>query len=235
MSIVITDLPRFIGQLAPHISPDTTLPPLTGIHLEVTGTQLVGAATDRYTVAITRRDVEENAEPATWSALLDSADLRALRALVPARTAAAGVRLAYEAPTEQDPDGGLAFTHQGRTLRLSANLRRDARFPRWRQILSTALEGEPRLTEPAAFDPLYLARWAKAAERHTPVTLWSSGPDKPLVVAVGGDFVGLQMPVRIDMRHGGWAQWGGRSAVRAAWAPLLAPAEESVPTGLRAA
>ncbi|MEU6236311.1 hypothetical protein [Kitasatospora sp. NPDC047058] len=223
MSIVINDLPRLIAQLAPHIGTDDTLPVLTGIHLALTGGQLVAAATDRYTFAVTRRPAEETGESADWQALLDRSDLKALRALIPARSAGHGLRLTYEAPTGPDPDGGLLFALEGRTLRLSANATLAAKFPKWQPVFATALEAEPKLTSTACFNPAYLARWQKAADRYTPVTLWSAGPDKPLVVAVGADFLGLQMPVRIDLRPDAGAPFGDRTQIRADWAHLLNP------------
>ncbi|MFD7645727.1 hypothetical protein ACFV4P_34365 [Kitasatospora sp. NPDC059795] len=221
MSIVVNDLHRLIGQLAPHICTDDTLPPLTGIHLQVTGGRLTAAATDRHTIAIATRETEETDEPSDWTALLDRADLHALRTLFPARTAGQGLRLTYRPPTAEDPDGRLLFTLHGRTLTLSANAGRAARFPKLRPIVSTALEAEPRLTSPACFNADYLARWRKAADRYTPITVWSAGPEAPLVVAIGPDFLGLQMPVRIDLRADGGACFANRDSVRADWAHLL--------------
>src|SRR6478609_3042515 len=131
MSIVVNDLHRLIGQLTPHISTADTLPTINGIHLEVTSGRLVAAATDRYTFAVTHREVEETEEPSQWRALLDRADLHALRTLFPARTAGQGLRLAYDPPTVEDPDGGLVFRLHDRVLRLSANSEHAAKFPRW--------------------------------------------------------------------------------------------------------
>ncbi|GHE28812.1 hypothetical protein GCM10018781_80880 [Kitasatospora indigofera] len=221
MSLTLTDLPTLVGQLTPHISPDETLPVLHGIYLEATGTHLFACATDRYTFALTRREAPDSAP---WKAVLTRADLLALRALFPARRRAADLTLTFEPPAgEHDPDGHLTIGDADRALRLSANAPLAGLFPKWRPLFAAALAAEPQLTDEAHLNAAYLARWAKApAERYEPLTVWSAGPEKPLLIAAGHGFLGLQMPVKADTRPGRTAtDRRDRAALRTTWTDAL--------------
>ncbi|MFB7618743.1 hypothetical protein [Kitasatospora sp. NPDC056181] len=221
MSVTVTDLPTIVRQLSPHISRDDTLPSLCGIYLEATGTHLFATATDRYTFALARR---EAAEPEPWKALITHADLTALRALFPARRPA-DLTLTHSRGCTRNPDGWLTVSDGTRSLRLSAGATLARKFPKWRPLFADALAAEPHQDTETLYNAAFLARWPKAAERHQPLTTWSAGPGKPLLVAAGPDFLGLQMPVRLDRQPDTPArERQDRAALRTTWADSLTPA-----------
>ncbi|MFJ9693419.1 hypothetical protein [Kitasatospora sp. NPDC101183] len=223
MSVTLTDLPRIVRQLTPHISTADTLPSLCGIYLEADGTHLYAAATDRYTFALTRR---ETAETEPWTALVTRPDLTALRALFPTRRRPADLTLTHHRGCTRTPDGMLTIGDGTRSLSLSANAALARSFPKWRPLFATALAAEPHQDTEALYNADFLARWAKAADRHQPLTTWSAGPGKPLLIAAGPDFLGLHMPVRAsDHKPDAPArQRQDRAALRTVWADTLAPA-----------
>ncbi|WP_405011002.1 hypothetical protein [Kitasatospora sp. NBC_01539] len=222
MSVTLPDLPTIIRQLTPHIGTDETLPVLNGIYLEATGTHLYACATDRYTFALTRRKAPETTQD-TWSAVIARTDLTALRALCPTRRHAAELTLTHDRPTTRTPDGSLTVSDGTRSLRLSANAPLAGHFPKWRPLFATALAAEPQLTEEAHYSAAFLARWAHApTNRYEPLTTWSAGPRKPLLVAAGHDFLGLQMPIRHDDRPGAPDdERHDRTALRTTWTDTL--------------
>ncbi|GAA4846397.1 hypothetical protein [Kitasatospora terrestris] len=227
MSVTLTDLPTIIRQLTPHISTDDTLPPIHGIYLEATGTHLFAAATDRYTFALTRREAPNTSGSAPWKAFIARTDLLALRALFPTRRRTADLTLTYNRPCTRTRDGGLSISDGNRSLTLSANVPLASGFPKWRPLFAAALAAEPQLTDEAHYSAAFLARWNHApAERYEPLTLWTAGPDKPLLVAAGHDFLGLQMPIRPgDHVPGAPAtQRHDRNALRTTWTDTLAVA-----------
>ncbi|MEU8511606.1 hypothetical protein AB0C76_08475 [Kitasatospora sp. NPDC048722] len=223
MPVTVSDLPRIVRQLTPHISTDYNLPPLHGIYLEADGTHLFAAATDRFTFALTRR---EAAEPEPWKAFLAHADLTALRALFPTRRRPADLTLTHHRGCTRTPDGRLTIGDGTRSLNLSANAGHAKKFPKWRKLFADALAAEPHQDAEACYNADFLARWAKATDRWQPLTTWSAGPGKPLLVAAGPDFLGLHMPVsQPEHRPETPArQRQDRTALRTVWADTLTPA-----------
>ncbi|GGQ66181.1 hypothetical protein [Kitasatospora griseola] len=234
MSVTLTDLPGIIRRLAPHISTDATLPTLHGICLEATGTHLLACATDRYTFALTCHEAPETSVHAPWRAFIAKSDLTALKALFTGRRGRIEHTLSYEPAKFTDLSAGWLTVSDGdRSLRLSANAPRADRFPKWRPLFANALAAEPRLTEEAHFNADFLARWQHApADRHEPLTLWSAGADKPLLVAAGHDFLGLHMPVRRDSSA---VDHRDRAALRTTWADALTVTPSSNGRVLKAA
>ncbi|MFF2038999.1 hypothetical protein ACFVVX_01120 [Kitasatospora sp. NPDC058170] len=223
MSVTHADLPRIIRQLTPHIATDDTLPPIHGIYLEATGTHLFAAATDRYTFALTRREAPE---PEPWKAFIAHADLTALRALFPTRRRPADLTLTYRRGCTRTPDGRLTVGDGARALDLSAHASLASKFPKWRPLFAAALAAEPRQDTEACYNADFLARWAKAADRHQPLTTWTAGPGKPLLIAAGHDFLGLHMPIGLPDHKPDTPAHAqqDRTALRTTWADTLNPA-----------
>lgn len=118
-----------IAQVAVAAGKDDTLPMLTGIRVEISGTKVVLAATDRFRLAV---------REFTWSTPLSSIDAAVL---VPAKTLAeaaktatpgSDVRLSLGADGAIGTDGLLGINSAGKrtTTRLL-----DAEFPKFRQLL----------------------------------------------------------------------------------------------------
>ena len=166
-----------VGQVAIAAGRDDTLPTLTGIRLEIEGTRLVLAATDRYRLAVREFD---------WNPL--STGLTA-QALIPARTladtakalASSEVMSIALAPPGAG-EGLIGFEGNGRrtTTRLL-----DGEFPKYRTLLpneaaSIALIETAMLAEA-------VKRVSLVAERNTPVRLNFDGSEVVLRAGVGDD------------------------------------------------
>jgi DNA polymerase-3 subunit beta len=169
-----------VGQVAVAAGRDDTLPMLTGIRVEISGENVVLAATDRFRLAV--REL-------TWSTT--AADTEAA-VLVPAKTLAeaakavsdgSDVHLALGAGTDVGKEGLLGIRSDGKrsTTRLL-----DAEFPKFRQLLPTehtaiATIGVAELTEA-------IKRVALVADRGAQVRMEFA--DDVLRLSAGADDVG---------------------------------------------
>ncbi|MFV2017508.1 DNA polymerase III subunit beta [Micromonospora sp. LOL_023] len=172
------DAPTFaaaVAQVAIAAGRDETLPMMTGVRLELSGSTLAMLATDRYRLAI--REIE-------WQP--DDAEID-LNALVPART------LADTAKT-LGPTGGevvIALAHGGAgegmigfaggTRRTTSRLLDGANYPPVRSLFPSSHNADARVSVSGLVE--VVRRVALVAERTTPVLL-SFGPDG-LVVEAG--------------------------------------------------
>lgn len=166
-----------VGQVAVAAGRDDTLPMLTGIRVEIEGSQVVLAATDRFRLAV-RHIQWKPARPDIETAVL-----------IPARTLSEAAKTlgASDAPVQlslgSGTDGLMGIVNAGRrtTTRLL-----DAEFPKFRQLLpkehtSIATLGVAALTEA-------IKRVALVAERGAQVRLEFSG--EGLLLSAGGDDAG---------------------------------------------
>ncbi|NEA57978.1 hypothetical protein G3I60_28415 [Streptomyces sp. SID13666] len=184
----IVDFPHLLKQITPHISADTTLPVINGVRFEADATHLYAIATDRYTMAVTRRPVHRGTA-AGWSAFVSAADLKAVRSFA---------TLTRMTPLFLDLSAGgqcLSFTAGAMALAVPTVNLSGARRIDWRTFIADAMRAVPNLTTELDLNPTFLGRWGSAA-RNVPLTVWGAGPTKPLLIACGDDFVGLQMPVQ---------------------------------------
>ncbi|WP_072846530.1 DNA polymerase III subunit beta [Rhodococcus tukisamuensis] len=171
-----------IGQVAVAAGKDDTLPMLTGIRVEIEGTNVVLAATDRFRLAV--RQIEWTPTAADTSAAV----------LIPAKTLSEAaktlggpsnspVQLAFGAGSTVGSEGLLGIVGEGRrtTTRLL-----DAEFPKFRQLLP------PEHTAIATVEVLPLVeaikRVALVAERGAQVRMQFSADG--LLLAAGGDDAG---------------------------------------------
>lgn len=216
---------------------DRTVPVLCAVRLEVQGRYLLAVSTDRFRLGIARVGLKgymRAGEPYTYenstipesdapdsgfeAVLLDSADVKvAAAALKPGRREG-------EMPVTftRRPDGGIDW--ENRYTGQSGRMRPvDASFPKWRGLIPDQALRAPSVLrtdpEPDGYrfmcNAAYLADFAKAAKfRGAPIVVEpTSGPNRPIVVRVGADFLGLIMPVR------GGA--GDQAEDRAVWVELL--------------
>lgn len=169
-----------IGQVAVAAGRDDTLPMLTGIRVEISGENVILAATDRFRLAV--REL-------TWST--ESADVEAA-VLIPAKTLAeaakagadgSDVHLSLGAGAEVGKEGLLGIRSNGKrsTTRLL-----DAEFPKFRQLLPTehtaiATIGVAELSEA-------IKRVALVADRGAQVRMEFA--DDVLRLSAGADDVG---------------------------------------------
>lgn len=153
------DLAHAVAQVAIAAGRDDTLPTLTGIRIEIDGSTVTLAATDRYRLAV---------REFAWSPASPSLEVQAL---VPARTLADTAKSLSAAEIvhlslAEGGEGLMGFEGDGRrtTTRLL-----DGEFPKYRSLLPS----ETLATAVVATADLIAAvkRVALVAERNTPVRL----------------------------------------------------------------
>lgn len=166
-----------VGQVAVAAGRDDTLPPLTGIRVEVVGSSITLAATDRYRLAV--REL-------TWDPASPSAEYTAL---VPARTLADTAKALADAPevlialaSGGAGEGLMGFEGSGRrtTTRLL-----EGEFPKYRTLLPTDSSAIATLETASLIEAV--KRVALVAERNTPVTMKFSASEVVLRAGAGED------------------------------------------------
>ena len=172
-----------VAQVAVAAGRDDTLPMLTGVRLEIDGTTLTRAATDRYRLAVRElawQPQDPGAEP--------------VQVLVPARTLAEAAKslagsdtltiaLAANGPGGTG-EGIIGFTGStgGRASRSTTRLL-DATFPPYRSLLPSEHAAAAEIGVPALADAV--KRVALVAERSAPVRLEFG--DATVALSAGGD------------------------------------------------
>ncbi|MFC4603820.1 DNA polymerase III subunit beta [Rhodococcus kronopolitis] len=171
-----------ISQVAVAAGKDDTLPMLTGIRVEIEGTNVVLAATDRFRLAV--REIEWTPASAdTSAAVLIPAKTLSEAAKTLAGPSNSPVHLAFGAGSTVGSEGLLGIVGEGRrtTTRLL-----DAEFPKFRQLLP------PEHTAVATVEitPLVdaIKRVALVADRGAQVRMQFS--EDGLLLAAGGDDAG---------------------------------------------
>ena len=166
-----------VAQVAIAAGRDDTLPTLTGIRLEIDGTNLVLAATDRYRLAV--RDFQWNPSSTSISA----------HALIPARTLADAAKALASADVMSialaPPGAGeglIGFEGNGRrtTTRLL-----DGEFPKYRTLLPNEAASVALVETAMLADAV--KRVSLVAERNTPVRLNFDGSEVVLRAGAGDD------------------------------------------------
>ena len=161
-----------VGQVAIAAGRDDTLPTLTGIRLEIEGSTMTLAATDRYRLAV--REVQ-------WSPARPGFEAQTL---IPARVLAETAKslvAASEVHIALAGDGLVGFEGDGRrtTTRLL-----DGDFPKYRALLPSETSTLVSIETGALVEAV--KRVALVAERNTPVRMAFSG-NEVLLKAGAGD------------------------------------------------
>lgn len=196
------DVASAFATVLPHVGTDAHLPMLTVVHVEISGATMTLAATDRYSVALYRADLEAwapktkvDADPITVNVY--ARDLRRLFAFAkadrkaPARWTFTDERLSVEL------DGG--DTLSVRTVAVD--------FVNYRSFLA-GLADRPEVPSGLAnVAPEQVEKFIRSAyavrecegERSAPLHVWSPASVlKPLALTVGRRFAGFLMPVRVE-------------------------------------
>jgi len=187
-SVPADELGQAVAQVAVAAGRDDTLPMLTGIRLEIEGSRLTLAATDRFRLAVRELDWTPGEEMIAASSAV----------LIPARTLAEVAKTLAGAGTVElalsAGDGMLGITGGGRraTTRLL-----DAEFPRFRQLIPA--EHTSAATVDVAMLVEAIKRVALVTDRVAQVRM-EFGADG-LRLAAGGDEVGSaeeELPCDLD-------------------------------------
>lgn len=206
-TITAAQLQHMLDQVKPHMSTDDTLPVINSVHLEVRDGYLFAAATDRYTLAVSRVAVT-TADNWTHS-FIPGENLPALEAWLEA--AVGTVTLAVSNAAD---DGTLTITGKTGSMTIAYNSRAYKNFPSWRNLVRNEIDSQPQPVSLTGFTTKYLARWQQAG---TVIQCWQNKPSSPLIVmGETGDFLGLQMPVRHEISRNDLTDQWRRSLTRVA-------------------
>lgn len=166
-----------VAQVSVAAGRDDTLPVLTGVRLEIEGSTITMAATDRYRLAV--RDLVWSPEQSGLSAI----------ALVPARTLADTAKALASADkvtvalaTPGAGEGLVGFEGSGR--RTTSRLL-DGEFPKYKSLLPA--ESSSVATVETASLVESVRRVALVAERNTPIRLSFSGGEVTLEAGTGDE------------------------------------------------
>lgn len=160
------DFANAVSQVAIAAGRDDTLPMLTGVRLEIDGSRMTLAATDRYRLAVRELD---------WTPENPSAE--PVQVLVPARTLAEAARSLSHSDTMTislssggSGEGIIGFsgTTNGRASRATTRLL-DATFPAYRSLLPNEWSSAAEITVAPLVEAV--KRVALVADRNTPVRL----------------------------------------------------------------
>jgi DNA polymerase-3 subunit beta len=166
-----------VGQVSVAAGRDDTLPVLTGVRLEIEGSTITMAATDRYRLAV--RELAWSPEQTGLSAV----------ALVPARTLADTAKALATADkvtvalaTPGAGEGLVGFEGSGRrtTTRLL-----DGEFPKYKSLLPSESSSVASVETAALVESV--RRVALVAERNTPIRLSFSGGELTLEAGTGDE------------------------------------------------
>ena len=166
-----------VAQVAIAAGRDDTLPTLTGIRMEIEGSSIVLAATDRYRLAV---------REFTWDPQSPSVSNNAL---IPAKTLADTAKSLADADlvvialaSGGAGEGLIGFEGHGRrtTTRLL-----DGEFPKYRSLLPSESAAIASVDTAALIDAV--KRVALVAERNTPVRLAFEGSELTLRAGAGDD------------------------------------------------
>lgn len=171
-----------VSQVAVAAGKDDTLPMLTGIRVEIEGTDVVLAATDRFRLAVRKLEWMPTAGDVTAAVLVPARTLSESAKTLGGNTLSP-VELALGSGASVGTDGMLGIVADGRrtTTRLL-----DAEFPKFRQLLPA----EHTAMATVAVAPLVdaIKRVALVAERGAQVRLEFNS--EGLILSAGGDDAG---------------------------------------------
>lgn len=164
-----------VGQVAIAAGRDDTLPTLTGIRMEIDGSSIVLAATDRYRLAV--RELQwQPAASSTQGELLIPAKTLADAAKSLGGADAVTIALASE--------GDRLIGFEGDRRRTTSRLL-DGEFPKYRSLLPSESSTHATIDTAALVEAV--KRVALVAERNTPVRLNFSGSEVGLRAGTGDD------------------------------------------------
>jgi hypothetical protein len=198
IDVTSQDLHRILSDAIAFASTDPNIPAIAAVRLEsVRDTDatvhLLGVATDRFTLGVSRTSAEGDSGIGVTLAAADVKNV--LRIAKTARRDSGWRRTTVT--VHADDTVTFAFT-SGESVVVRTV---EAEFPRWRQLLSADADAMARSAAGLGLDPLRLAQFAKVAAAKTdPMQIFPGvtpeGRLKPVHVLIGADFYGLIMPVK---------------------------------------
>jgi DNA polymerase III sliding clamp (beta) subunit (PCNA family) len=166
-----------------HAGKDKSLPTLNAVHIESEGGLFKAKATDRYRlIEGSLQTLDGGLEPS----LISLDDIKRIITLLKAHKAhLIGLTRMGNALTVSALGDTITFTLLAGT------------FPPTEQLLSDS-EGEPSAVEGVAFNPAFMADYAKIAGKGNAIKIYFTGNKKPMRVRITGDDIiwrALLMPM----------------------------------------
>lgn len=175
---------QLLEGVSTHAGTDKTLPVLNSVQIEGEGGGLTARATDRYRlIEGTARALEGQLD----KALVSLADIKRIIALLKNHK---GHRVGLSRI-------GNAFTVSALSDSVTFTVV-EGSYPPFSELLEKA-EGEPVAVESVAFNPGFMADYAKIAGKGAAVKLYFYGENKPIRVRITGEAItwrALLMPMR---------------------------------------
>lgn len=167
-----------------HASKDKSLPTLNAVQLEGAGGDLIARATDRYRLiegAVRYREGDLEVS------LISLDDIKKVITLLKAHKAhVINISRVGDAVSVSALGDAITFTLL------------DGKYPPMQDLLTKG-EGEPVPVEGMAFNPAFMADYAKIAGKGAAVKVYFTGENKPMRVRITGDKItwrALLMPMR---------------------------------------
>jgi len=192
ITVDLAQLRTLLMTVLPFAGGDIGLPVIATVKLEGRGGQLMAIATDRYTLGVSKLDVEDCDG---FEALVKAKDVRHILATFKNRKAIqskVALTVADESITVSLVDGLFADA-EDLTARYSLM---DGTFPK---VLHIFRDWKPADTAVAACNPVYMARFQHVTSvRGEPVQMRIGAGRSPVIVQAGDYFIGAIMPVTFD-------------------------------------
>lgn len=186
-SILSLELHRILTDAQLFASRDATLPMIYAVQLEADGERLHARATDRFTLGISTTPYVGP----KFKVLLPLPEVDLIRTFArPGR----GWRKERRTTLHVTPQGTLLRINiDGMQLSVPTS---KGEFPKYKQLFPENGAEVEAVPGGMGFNPAYLARFGRVSGNYGGARYYRIGANKPMVVTVGENFVGLIMPVR---------------------------------------
>jgi len=182
------DLVRVLTEASMFATKSNDIPMLHAVRLEATGTHLLAVATDRFVLGVSRAPYE-------GTPFMITLPMPEVKLVVGACKLKAGrfIKPDDVVDLRVTPKGTLLHVALDETVITVPTFKGDFPYPDWRKLLGISTNVDEVLGT-VAVNPTYLAKFGRIGP--TRAKFYLRGPNKPVMVSVGEDFVGLIMPIR---------------------------------------
>lgn len=183
IEIAGASLLELLEGVSTHASKEKSLPTLNAVQIEGAGGDLIARATDRYRLI---EGAVRYSDGGIDPSLVSLDDIKKIITLLKSHKAhLVNIHRVGNALTVSALGDAITFTLI------------DGNYPPMQQLLSDS-EGEPSAVEGVAFNPAFMADYAKIAGKGNAIKIYFTGKNKPMRVRITGDDItwrALLMPM----------------------------------------